>query len=214
MSGPAPKHPSTRVRRNSGGGMRELPSKGREGKAPPWPLGPDAALHASKAVADMMMEEAEEALDQETDGRRRRTLTKALEKARITAKSLELQLAGSGDAELALWEELWTYPQAVQWEADRAHRSVAMYVRWQVKAENGHLEPAKEARMWSDRLGLSSMAMQRLKLEVQRVDAAEDGAARRRGSTPSAPAAAGSGKGTKGDKDDPRSGLYAVPSAG
>lgn len=210
MPGPAPKHPSVRNRRNTGGGMTTLPMAGRTGETPPWPLGVDASLLAEKSVADMMVADAVAALEAEDDGRRRRTLSKAVEKWRITQARLEIELDGSSAAELALWQELWTYPQAVQWETDRAHRSVAMYVRWQVKAENGHLEPAKEARMWSDRLGLSSMAMQRLKLEVERAGAAATEGGRRRGNTPPPAPTADDGKGTKGDGNDPRSGLYAV----
>lgn len=209
MPGPAPKHPSARTRRNSGGGLTTLPSAGRKGKTPPWPLGPNSSLQAELAVAEMMVEDAERALEEETDGRRRRTLTKALEKARITAMRLKIELDGSTAAESELWAELWTYPQAVQWERDRAHRSVAMYVRWQVRAENGHLEPAKEARMWADRLGLSSLAMQRLKLEVERADAAATEGARRRstsGTTQGKPA-----KG-KDAPEDPRAGLYLASS--
>ena len=210
MSGPAPKHPSVRARRNAGAGMTTLPSAGRTGATPPWPLSQDSSLQAGLDIATFMVDTTQAALDAEDDGRKRRTLTGRLEKALTTQKRLEIEVEHSGGAELALWTELWATPQAVEWERTFAHRSVAMYVRWQVKAENGHIEAAKHARMWSDRLGLNPLALQRLKQEVERADAAESQGRQRRGAaTPPAPTA-DDGKGTKGDSNDPRSGLYAV----
>lgn len=206
MPGPAPKHPSIRSRRNQPAtGVTQLPQKGRAGKAPVWPLQPDLGLVAEKRVADAMVCEAEEALAAETDGRKRRTLTKNLERHMLQAEKLAILVEGAGDAELALWAELWATPQAVEWERTHANRAVAMYVRWQIKAENGHIEAAKEARMWSDRLGLNPLALHRLKQEVERTDAVEAQGTQRRASTQ--PAKAGA---KKGEAADPRAGLYAV----
>lgn len=70
------------------------------------------------------------------------------------------------DAESAMWAEIWATPQAVAWERLGWFRDVAQYVRWKVLAEFGDLDAAKEARMWSDRLGLNPKAMRALLWEI------------------------------------------------
>ncbi|PBO23035.1 hypothetical protein CLM85_18600, partial [Streptomyces albidoflavus] len=45
-------------------------------------------------------------------------------------------------------------------------REVAQYVRWKVRAELGDLDASKEARQLADRLGLSPLAMLRLRWEI------------------------------------------------
>lgn len=70
------------------------------------------------------------------------------------------------DAELAMWTEIWATPQAVAWERLGWFRDVAQYVRWKTLAEFGDLDAAKEARMWSDRLGLNPKAMRALLWEI------------------------------------------------
>ncbi|MDR6861962.1 hypothetical protein [Phycicoccus sp. 3266] len=208
MTGPAPKHPSRRARANQPApGVTRLPVAGRSGKAPAWPLSADLSLFAEKRVADAMVCEAEEALDRETDGRKRRTLTKALEKAMVQAEKLGAIIEASADAELGLWSSLWGTPQATEWERTHAHRAVAMFVRFQIRAENGNIEAAKEARMWSDRLGLNPLALHKLKQEVERSDAAETQGDARRSSSPAAPAKK---RAAKKAAADPRAGLYAV----
>jgi hypothetical protein len=73
----------------------------------------------------------------------------------------------SNPAEVALWRDVWTWPQAVAWDKQgTAHREVAMYVRWSLLAERADPKAAVEARMLSDRLGLTPMAMRRLMWEV------------------------------------------------
>lgn len=72
---------------------------------------------------------------------------------------------GSGPVhklELELWRELWKLPQAVAWEALGYMREVAHYCRWAIKGELGDLDSAKEARMLSDRLGLTPKAAKSL----------------------------------------------------
>jgi len=89
--------------------------------------------------------------------------------------------------ELELWTELWSLPQAVAWERQKTPpATVALYVRWTVKAEGGSLDAGKEARMLSDRLGLSPTAMQKLRWEV----VVDELAAQRSGSRPRAVAPA------------------------
>lgn len=69
-------------------------------------------------------------------------------------------------AELALWAELWRTPQAVAWERMHSGREVAQYVRFKIRAEDGALDEAKEARQLGDRLGLTPLAMLRLRWEI------------------------------------------------
>lgn len=75
--------------------------------------------------------------------------------------------------EADLWEELWALPQAVQWERAGWTREVAQYTRFKARAEMGDIHAAREARQWSDRLGLSPLAMLRLRWEVVADEVAE-----------------------------------------
>ena len=68
--------------------------------------------------------------------------------------------------ESALWRELWTLPQANAWTRFGWSREVALYVRWLLEAEAGDTDAAREARMLSDRLGLSPLALLRLRWEI------------------------------------------------
>jgi hypothetical protein len=77
------------------------------------------------------------------------------------------------DRELELWTQVWTTPQAVAWERLRWTHDVAMYVRWSVLAEAGSLDAGKEARQVSDRLGLTPLALLRLRWEVVADETAE-----------------------------------------
>jgi hypothetical protein len=77
------------------------------------------------------------------------------------------------EAEAEMWAEIWAIPQAVAWERLGWTRDVAQYVRWKVQAEFGDLDAAKEARMWSDRLGLNPKAMRTLLWEVVADEVAE-----------------------------------------
>lgn len=72
--------------------------------------------------------------------------------------------------ELELWEDLWRTPQSVQWEQLRWHREVAMYARMMSMAQTGDINAAKEARQLSDRLGLSPLALLRLRWEIAPAD--------------------------------------------
>jgi hypothetical protein len=181
MTGPAPKHPSVRARRNDARkDFVSLPSEGRKGKAPAWPLRPDLDTAARLSVAVGLCETLEEQLANEDDGRKRRTILRQLEKAQVDAERWRAMVENGQEAELALWAELWLTPQAVEWERSHAFRSVATYVRWQIKAENGSLDAAKEARMWSDRLGLNPLALHRLRQEVEHTERTEADGRRRR----------------------------------
>ncbi len=69
--------------------------------------------------------------------------------------------------ESALWTELWGTPQAVAWETFGWSRVVARYVAVTLLAETTFSAPLlSEARQLEDRLGLSPMAMLRLRWEI------------------------------------------------
>jgi hypothetical protein len=120
----------------------------------------------------------------------------------MVVATLSLQLEQANDAEVALWDELWSIPQAVIWDEAQSAREVAQYVRWKIRAEQGDLKAATEARQLSDRLGLNPLALLRLRAEIERTDEFEDRGQRRRESRPRPK--------RESDGDDPRSGLYAV----
>lgn len=89
--GPLPKHPSIRTRRGSVA-LTQLPAGGRPGKPPPWPLPPDASLNGQHLVALAAVQRCESDITAETDGRRRRRLTRNLDAARDRAAVLKSPL--------------------------------------------------------------------------------------------------------------------------
>lgn len=201
--GPPPKPPGTRARRNAAPQTTSLPAKGRRGKAPDWPLPADAGAMQTKITAEMRAERIRDELNDETDRRKIGRLERQLDAALGEAAALKRVLEAQEEMELELWSELWSTPQATMWEKYGWYREVAVYVRWQIKAELGDLDAAKEARQWSDRLGLNPLAMLRLRWQVEQTNEAEDrGKARRR--RPAAP------KQPSKPAADPRSILHAV----
>ena len=64
-----------------------------------------------------------------------------------------------------VWRELWALPQAAAWERLFMHRVVARYAAKLTEAEQPHSSSAilAEVRQLEDRLGLSPMAMLRLR---------------------------------------------------
>lgn len=78
-------------------------------------------------------------------------------------------------AERIVWEQLWATPQAVAWERLGWTRSVARYCRGLVEAEKKDASAAllSEVRQMEDRLGLTPMAMLRLRWEVVHDELAE-----------------------------------------
>jgi hypothetical protein len=163
--GPPPKHPSQRRRTNASVAMTELPAEGRQGDAPTWPLIPDIVTATQRDLAEAKVERLRYERDEATGstiGSIERRLDAALERLEI----LQRRLAHQASLEAELWAELWALPQAVQWERLGWLRDVAQYVRHKVLAELGDLDGAREARQWSDRLGLSPLAMLRLRWEV------------------------------------------------
>lgn len=183
--GPAPKPDDQRRRRNATVAMTKLPAEGRKGPAPRWPLIPDVVLTTKKELAEGKVEDLRYKLNEAEDegkptGAIERRLDQALERLAIC----EAQLREQKKLEASLWRDLWKLPQAVQWQRLGWLRDVAQYVRHKVMAELGELDAAKEARQWSDRLGLSPMAMLRLRWEVV---ADEVGQKRQEKQAPAAP---------------------------
>lgn len=122
--GPAPKDPAQRRRRNKTSTGMRLPSEGRKGRPPKFPL-PPLVVKGS---------------DDDTDEAR--------------------------EIESGLWRDLWSLPQAVAWDRLGYVHEVALYCRHMTLAERGDLEAAKEARMRSDRLGLTPSSMRSLQWEI------------------------------------------------
>lgn len=198
--GPPPKPAHQRARRNATVGMTSLPSEGRQGPPPRWPLPPDVRLKAELLAAKARIRQMLGQVDHCEDPRKLDQLNKELGRLQERVALLTQQLRLQRDAEMALWDELWATPQAVQWERLLWTREVASYVRYRVLAELGDLDAAKEARQWSDRLGLSPLALLRLRWQI-----VADELAPRRGhpveEKPAAPA---------GEDDDPLRALRAV----
>ncbi|GAA0738697.1 hypothetical protein GCM10010199_62030 [Dactylosporangium roseum] len=188
MPGPAPKPDAERRRRNATIAMTRLPAEGRKKRAPAWPLIPDVILTVRRNLAAAKVEQLQaDRNEAQEEGRPvgaiERRLDAALEKFAIC----EAQLAEQRKLEALLWKELWSTPQSVAWERLGWTRDVAQYVRHKTLAELGDLDAAREARQWSDRLGLSPMSMLRLRWEV----ASDETEARRADRTaPAKPASA------------------------
>jgi hypothetical protein len=111
MPGPAPKPDGQRRRRNASPSTVRLPSSGRTGPIPRWPLDEPPAR---------------------------------------------------------VWAELWRLPQAVAWEKLHLQRIVARYATKLEIAEepDASVGAQTEVRQLEDRLGLSPMAMLRLRWEI------------------------------------------------
>lgn len=202
MTGPAPKHPSTRARTNDKKkGFEVLPSSGRDGVAPAWPLLPNLELLARLNIARDRLESLPEEIEAAEDGRAKGRLRREQKAYEITAATLSLQLIQGEDSELSLWADLWETPQAVVWEKTHALREVAQYVRWKIQAEQGDLKAASEARQLSDRLGLNPLALMRLHIEIEHVEEVQEKGAKRRTTAKAS---------TPQSKGDPRAVLRAV----
>lgn len=87
------------------------------------------------------------------------------------------------DYDAAVWADLWRTPMAVAWELDNNVRTVARYLRVMRAAEDalaaGEVNAAAlaEVRQLEDRLGLTPLALLRLRWEI---DSTDEVAARRK----------------------------------
>jgi hypothetical protein len=154
--------------------MTQLPAEGRKKRAPNWPLIPDVILTVRRDLANDKVERLRYDINEaEAAGQPTGPLERRLDAALETLTICERQLAEQRKLEAVLWKDLWSLPQAVQWERLGWTRDVAQYVRHKTLAELGDLDAAKEARQWSDRLGLSPMALLRLRWEIVSDELAE-----------------------------------------
>jgi hypothetical protein len=175
--GPPPNE--NRARRNATVAMTALPAEGRKGDLPDWPLLPDVVLRTRADLAEAKAEELRYELNEALDvGKPVARIETRLDKALETAAIMAAQVREQRHLEDTLWAELWTTPQACEWERLRWHRDVAQYVRHKVMAELGDLDGAREARQWSDRLGLNPLALLRLRWKVAADEVAEKRAER------------------------------------
>lgn len=189
MPGPAPKHPSRRTRRNNpAAGFSTLPAEGRTKPAPEWPLGPDVAMSAQVSLMEDKLAELAAQIDGEGDGRKKGRMQRQSDQLQMSLGVMRLRLEQSLDAEVELWELLWTTPQATMWDESSAFaRMVAQFVRWNVRAEGGDLKAAVEARLRGQELGLSPLSLQKLRKEIEEARSAEDRGSKRR--SPDSPVA-------------------------
>lgn len=178
MTGPPQKPADLRARQNVPPGTTMLPASGRRGRTPPWPLIADVVMTTRHDLAAAKVELLEFQLLEATDAAEQRALERRLDLAREKHAILVAQLAAQRDLEKKLWRTLWATPQAVQWDRLGWTREVAQYVRHKVLGELGELDDAKEARAWSDRLGLTPKAMQGLRWQVTSDEVAEQRATR------------------------------------
>lgn len=183
--GPPPKPDAQRRRTNATVAMTRLPAEGRTGSAPDWPLIPDVILTTRHELAAAKVESLEYDLAEAMPSERA-SIERKLDLAREKAAIMAAQLREARNLEVTLWADLWRLPQAIQWERLSWTRDVAQYVRHKVMAELGDMDGAREARQWSDRLGLSPMALLRLRWEI----VADEVTARRETKTGAAPKSA------------------------
>lgn len=204
MAGMGPPPKPNAQRRNAKVAMTKLPAAGRTGRTPAWPLIDDIEMAAKLEMAEATVERLTEALESgELGGPSRAAAQRKLEAAELAVAVLTKKIAAMRDLEKKLWKDLWKLPQAVAWEQLSWTRDVAQYVRWKVLAELGDLDAAKEARQLSDRLGLTPLAMLRLRWEI----VAEDEGAQRPAPRKRTSAAR---KGSSAKSSDPRSLLHVV----
>lgn len=165
--GPPPKAEGQRRRRNATVATTRLPQSGRSGKTPRWPLIPDITTKVRRDLAEEKVDTLQAQLSNaECEGKPTYSIENKLGLAKEQLAICEERLKEQRRIEASVWRELWKTPQAVQWETLGWYREVAQYVRWRVLGELGDMDAAKEARQWSDRLGLTPMAMLRLRWEV------------------------------------------------
>jgi len=165
--GPPPKPAGERVRRNPTVAMTSLPAEGRKGPPPAWPLLPDIVLKTRCSLAADKAEELRDAINEaDAEGKPTAAIERRLDVALEKLAILEAQVAQQRELEDTLWVDLWILPQACEWERLGWLRDVAQYTRHKVMAELGDMDSAREARQWSDRLGLSPMSMLRLRWQV------------------------------------------------
>lgn len=160
MAGNGPPGNASAIRRNPRVGLTRLPSGGRPGRTPRWPLPDDPRLTARVTIEVDLIEELEQKeLD---EGGLSRTDATKLTRAKQRLAIAEATLKAIQDTEKVLWRDLWKTPQACEWERLKWTREVAQYVRHKAAAECGSLEDSKEARLRGEALGLTPKGLRSL----------------------------------------------------
>ncbi|MDT7847204.1 hypothetical protein [Streptomyces justiciae] len=178
-NGPPPKPAGQRRRRNATVATTKLPSEGRKGRPPKWPLMDDVVLTSRRDLALRKADNLELALlEPDLKGRAKVAAEQKADSAREAALILTKQVEAQQRIESELWRDLWKTPQAVMWGRLSWTREVAQYVRWKSRAEAGDLDAAKEARQLADRLGLTPLSMLRLRWEIATDEVSETRQAR------------------------------------
>lgn len=177
--GPAPKHPDRRARGNKTVAMTRIPAEGRKGRAPAWPLGADVQLDSAIALLKLAMKDVENEIEWSSVARERSALRRKRERMQKKLRELEALRTAASRTEKEIWKDLWRTPQAVEWERLHWTRDVAQYARHKAKAEAGEINDAKEARQLGDRLGLTPLALLRLRWEIVDETAASTAPTRR-----------------------------------
>ncbi|MFT4225317.1 hypothetical protein [Micropruina sp.] len=143
--------------------MRVLPAGGWDGPIPEWPLIEDLGLTTDRETRLSKIADLEFlAEDDELAPAKRARLDQKIAAERRAVALIEEKIGRQKDLEVSLWEKLWRSPQAAAWQQLGWTRDVATYARLSVLAEMGDLKLLQEARMWSDRLGLTPKAMRAL----------------------------------------------------
>ena len=187
--GPPPKPAGARRRTNPTVATTKLPAEGRTGDPPKWPLPADVRRQAQ---LDRYGEQIDDlSVEAQGVGRSAAAAARKLLTLQERADVLSAELDAVAEQEQALWVELWRTPQAVAWERTGWTREVALYCRWMVAAELGDMDAAREARQWSDRLGLSALALLRLRWEIVADEVGEQRTTRTSKSAPAARARRG-----------------------
>lgn len=146
-SGPAPNPTSRRQAGNQSNTWTDLPAGGFDGPIPAWPI-----VTNEQSAAHML---------NHADGKVPKSLPMGADAERLDIR------------EATVWADIWRSPQAAAWALNGWTYDVALYVRYLVQGEFGDLDSAKEARMWSDRLGLNPTAMLKNRWRVRADEVAE-----------------------------------------
>jgi hypothetical protein len=167
-TGPPPKDPEKRARRNATVATVALPAAGRKGRTPAWPLPADVRRVTMLKVLRAKAKDLQLLADApDLTARQRQKLDQDLAQTITAAATLDAELKEARKYERTLWVSLWKTPMAVQWERLSWNREVALYVRWQVRAELGDLKASSEARLRAEALGLTPMSLLRLRWRVE-----------------------------------------------
>lgn len=142
-SGPAPDPNAIRPNATRGGKSDEwlsLPAAGRDGDTPEWPLPLVTPVSKWDAKQKQMVEVVTSDEAEERNGR-----------------------------EAAMWADLWTRPQAIEWERTNLEADVALYVRRYVEAsEPGSVTTLSTlVRQMGDSLGLTTPGLRANRWKIE-----------------------------------------------